>query len=117
MRTPDSETQVGAVARRVGANVKRLRVARGWSFEKLATEAGLSRSLIWKIEQGAPRAPVAQLQPIAVALGVTLDDLVGAPVAGPKASKRRKAKPLRPAPRRSAGRTVRHENSLADPKS
>ena len=76
MRTPDSETNVGAVAKRVGAHVKRLRKQRKWSHGRLATAAGLSRALIWKIEQGAPRVPIAQLQPIAAALGVTLDDLV-----------------------------------------
>lgn len=76
MRTPDSKTNVGAVARRIGANVKRLRKRRGWSHGKLAAEAGLTRALIWKIEQGAPRTPVAQLQPIATAFGVTLDELV-----------------------------------------
>jgi transcriptional regulator with XRE-family HTH domain len=75
MRTPDSESNVGAVAKRIGANIRRLRKGLGWSHGKLAAEAKLSRALIWKIEEGAPRTPVAQLQPIAAALGVTLDDL------------------------------------------
>lgn len=66
---------MGQVARRIGANVRRLRRGLGWSHGKLAEEAGLSRSLVWKIEQGAPRTPVAQLQPIATALGVSLDVL------------------------------------------
>lgn len=57
-----------------GTLIKRTRMERGWSREKLAVEAGCSYSSIRNIEAG--RAPNAKyLRAIATALDLSLDDI------------------------------------------
>jgi transcriptional regulator with XRE-family HTH domain len=55
--------------------VRRTRLERGWSREKLAAEAGVSLNTIRNIELG-PRLPTAEnLRAVATALGLTLDEI------------------------------------------
>lgn len=64
----------------VGEVIKRAREQRGWTQNKLARQAGVAQSLISRLEAGQRVRPSAQLlQPIAVALDLTLEDLLGTP--------------------------------------
>ena len=59
-------------------NVKRFRLAKGLSQEKLAQEAGVTYSTLTKIEAGYNSNPKVQsLIRIAQALDVTVSDLLG----------------------------------------
>ena len=49
---------------------------RGLSDAELARSAGLSESYLSQIETGQRKGPVEQLQKIALALGVLVDDLI-----------------------------------------
>ena len=55
----------------VGANVRRLRVERGLTQEKLAFEAGLDLTYVGGIERGRRNPTVVVLGRIAEALGTT----------------------------------------------
>lgn len=58
-----------------GAMIARLRRARGWTQQRLADEAGLSRQYIYQIESSRRDGSVRALESIADAIGVPLDDL------------------------------------------
>uniref|UniRef100_A0A6H2A5X4 Putative DNA binding, helix-turn-helix domain containing protein n=1 Tax=viral metagenome TaxID=1070528 RepID=A0A6H2A5X4_9ZZZZ len=55
--------------------IARLRRARGWTQQRLADEAGLSRQYIYQIESSRRDGSVRALESIADAIGVPLDDL------------------------------------------
>jgi len=58
--------------------IKQLRKKSGWSQQKLAEKAGLSYTVITKIEQGVAKRPSIQtMVKLADAFGIALDDLVG----------------------------------------
>lgn len=60
-------------------NVKRYRLEKGLSQEKLAQKAGITYSILTKIEGGYNTNPkVLNLVKLAKALGVTVSDLLGA---------------------------------------
>lgn len=72
---------------RIAANLGALRAQRGLSLEALAQASGVSRSALSLIERGQSSPTAVVLDKIAVGLGVTLSDLVGAPAgAGPAAA-------------------------------
>jgi HTH-type transcriptional regulator, competence development regulator len=81
-----------------GANpVEGLRRQRGWSRERLAAEADVSLSTIWRIEHGQhPR--VEHLIALADALGVSTDAVLGrrAPASDPDRSRPPAARHDRP---------------------
>jgi len=59
-------------------NLKRLRLKKGWSQERLAREAGISYITFVKIERGNIQNPKLEtLMKLAKALGVSIDKLVG----------------------------------------
>ena len=60
----------------IRARIRGLRLARGWSLDALATRCHMSASTLSRIETGHRRISIAQLVPIARALGSTLDELV-----------------------------------------
>jgi transcriptional regulator with XRE-family HTH domain len=64
------------VGRRLAANVKRLRLAKGWSQEELADRAGRHRTFISQIERATKSPTVASVDRIAQALGVTNGELL-----------------------------------------
>ena len=58
---------------RIGQRVKALRQAAGLSQQELADRAGLNRTHIGRIEDGAFGSQVETIQQIAEALGMTVD--------------------------------------------
>jgi transcriptional regulator with XRE-family HTH domain len=63
----------------LGANLKRLRTAKGWSQEDYAFEAGIHRTYISDIERGARNPTIEVLVKLAAPLGVEAADLIRAP--------------------------------------
>ncbi len=63
----------------LGANLKRLRTAKGWSQEDYAFEAGIHRTYISDIERGARNPTIEVLAKLAAPLGVEAADLIRAP--------------------------------------
>jgi len=68
-----------ALALAIGARVKRERRARGWTLDRLAAAAGVSRRLVVNVEQGTANPSVGTLLRISDALGVGLPALVAPP--------------------------------------
>lgn len=64
--------------------MRKLRDDAGLSQEALATEAGVSRSMVSQVECGSKRPSITTMERLAKALGVTLDRVVRA-VHGPGA--------------------------------
>jgi len=60
----------------VGANVRRLRNAKGWSQEQLAFECDLDRTYISGVERGVRNPTLSILERVAKALGVNIEALV-----------------------------------------
>ena len=64
------------LTRAVGENVKRLRKGKKLSMERLAAEAGVSRSMLGQIERGEANPSVAIVGKLAAALKVPADKLL-----------------------------------------
>jgi transcriptional regulator with XRE-family HTH domain len=66
------------IRRRLGANVRKLRLKRGWSQEEYAEEAGIHRTYVSDIERGVrnPTATVIEklARPLDVPAGRLLDE-------------------------------------------
>lgn len=60
---------------RIGSNVRRLRLERGYTQEQLAEKAALSLTVIQKVEAGQSGSRVDTLIRIAIVLNVSLDIL------------------------------------------
>ena len=60
-------------------NLKFLRVQSGMTLEQLATDSGLTRSYLSKLERGLSAPSIGSALKIAEALGTTLDRLYGQP--------------------------------------
>src|SRR4051795_9516131 len=69
----------------IGARVKQERQARGWTLDRLAETAAVSRRMVVSVEQGAVNPSVGTLLRLSDALGVGLPALVEPPE--PKAVK------------------------------
>lgn len=78
----ETSTSPSTIDTRIAANLGALRAQRGLSLEALAQASGVSRSALSLIERGQSSPTAVVLDKIAVGLGVTLSDLVGAS-AGP----------------------------------
>ncbi len=63
----------------LGANLKRLRTAKGWSQEDYAFEAGIHRTYVSDIERGARNPTIEILVKLAKPLGVEAADLIREP--------------------------------------
>jgi transcriptional regulator with XRE-family HTH domain len=59
----------------IGWNLRKLRVAKGLSQEKLALEAGIDRSYVGRIERGLENVTVAALEALANVLEVKVAEL------------------------------------------
>ncbi len=67
------------VRKRVGINLKRLRLERGLSQEELAFESGLHRTYISGVERGVRNPTILVLEEIAAALKVPAAELLEEP--------------------------------------
>jgi transcriptional regulator with XRE-family HTH domain len=66
----------------VGPRLKQLRIRRDVTLTALAAETGISISTLSRLEAGLRRPTLEQLLPLARAHGVTIDELVDAPLTG-----------------------------------
>jgi transcriptional regulator with XRE-family HTH domain len=66
----------------VGPRLKQLRLRRDLTLTDLAEETGISASTLSRLEAGLRRPTLEQLLPLARAHGVTIDELVDAPLTG-----------------------------------
>jgi transcriptional regulator with XRE-family HTH domain len=64
------------LARVIAARVRQLREARGWSQEQLASETGLSKDGVSRIERGDRTPRLETLERVAIAVGYPLARLV-----------------------------------------
>ena len=64
------------IKRWVGAKVRELREAKGWSQEELGFESGLHRNYVGRIERGEQNVAVVNLAKLAKALGVRPSELL-----------------------------------------
>lgn len=71
-----------ALAAGIGSRVRQQRQERGWTLDRLATAAGVSRRMVVNIEQGTVNPSVGTLLRIGDALGVRLPALVDVPERG-----------------------------------
>lgn len=69
----------GSLATAIGARVKHERQSRGWTLDRLAEVAGVSRRMLVNVEKGAANPSVGTLLRISDALGVGLPALVEPP--------------------------------------
>jgi len=60
----------------IGWNLRRLRVAKGLSQERLALEARIDRSYVGRIERGSENVTITTLEAVAVALEVEVRTLL-----------------------------------------
>ena len=64
------------VRHRLAQNLRRLRLAKGWSQEAFADEAGIHRTYVSDIERGARNPTITVVAKLAAPLGVALGDLL-----------------------------------------
>lgn len=62
----------------VGAQIRALRMRKGWSLEKLGRRVGITRKGMSRIELGGPTT-MSRLDAIARELGVSVSDLLPSP--------------------------------------
>lgn len=66
------------MAKSFGDRIRTLRKEHGLTLDKLAEQAGLSKSYLWELEnKGPPRPSAEKLAGIAKALQTTVDFLIG----------------------------------------
>ncbi|WP_293760639.1 XRE family transcriptional regulator [uncultured Aquitalea sp.] len=73
-----------SVIQHVSTNIRQARVAKGWSQEKLAELAGVSRRMLVNIEAGENNASIATVDKLAGALGLTFAEAVRPPMPVPE---------------------------------
>jgi len=66
----------------IGWNLRRLRVERGLSQERLALAAGIDRAYVGRVERGSENVTIATLEAMAGALSVPVAILLTEPEAG-----------------------------------
>lgn len=66
----------------IGARVRQQRSARGWTLDRLAEQAQVSRRQLVNIEQGTANPSISTLLRVSAALGIGLPDLVQEPDSG-----------------------------------
>jgi transcriptional regulator with XRE-family HTH domain len=92
----DDDDDLDALATRIGTAVRELRDARRWSLGELGRAAGLSKTILAKIERGDGNPSVETLWRVSRALGVPLGSLLSPPARRPRvrAIRARSGEPL-----------------------
>jgi transcriptional regulator with XRE-family HTH domain len=85
----------------IGWNLRKLRVPKGWSQERLALESNIDRTYIGKVERGTENVTISTLEVIARALDVPVATLLIEPDAG-----------ATPPPPMRAGRKWKNQNPV-----
>ena len=85
------------IRKRVGWNLRRLRVARGLAQEALAVDAEIDRTYVSRLERGLENPTIVVLDRLAVALDVRIADFFRQPKVG-----ERPPQPLKKGRRRRA---------------
>lgn len=80
-RAPSASDPAEAINRHLGARVRHLRTACGWSLEALAAASGVSRSMLSQIEREQANPTLAVTMRIAQAFAMPLGDLLEMPSA------------------------------------
>ena len=65
------------INKQVGLNIKKYREKEGWTQEQLGFEANLHRAYIGQIERGEKNIGLQNLEKIAKALNVKINNLIG----------------------------------------
>ena len=65
------------VQKEIGATIRRLRKAKGWSQDVFADRSGLNRAHVGEIERGESNVTIQTLKIVADTLGVHIRDLIG----------------------------------------
>src|SRR3954468_17694952 len=78
------EDDLDALAARIGAAVRELRLAQRWSLGELARASGLSKTILARIERGDGNPSVETLWRVSRALGVPLGALLSPPQRNPR---------------------------------
>ena len=73
------DEDTAGLASAIGLRVRQERQARGWTLDRLAETAGVSRRMVINVEQGAANPSVGTLLRISDALGIGLPALVESP--------------------------------------
>ncbi len=68
--------KLAEINKRVGINIRKYRNKKGWNQEQLAFEADLHRAYIGHIERGEKNIGLVNLEKIAKALNIGLNDLL-----------------------------------------
>jgi transcriptional regulator with XRE-family HTH domain len=76
------QSSIPDVLAEVGPRLRRLRVRRGVTLTALATQTGISKSTLSRLETGQRKPSLELLLPLAAAHHLPLDELVGAPRVG-----------------------------------
>lgn len=71
------------LCRVAAANIRRARLAHGWSQEALTHEAGLHRSFIGHVERGETNLSIDNLERLADALKIPASELLAAEAVAP----------------------------------
>ncbi len=74
--------EIPDVLAEVGPRLRRLRRRRGLTLTALATQAGISKSTLSRLENGERKPSLELLLPLSQAFHLPLDELVGAPRVG-----------------------------------
>jgi len=77
-----SSAPIPSVLAGVGPRLRRVRSKRGITLTELAATTGISKSTLSRLESGQRKASLELLLPIAQAVQIPLEDLVGAPEVG-----------------------------------
>ena len=70
-----SEHEEDRFLKKLGLRVRQLRLAHGWSQEKLAQQCGLHRTYIGGVERGERNISAVNLLKIATAFGIPISEL------------------------------------------
>ena len=64
------------IRQRLGLNLRRERVVRGWSQEEFADRAGIHRTYVSDLERGSRNPTIVIVERLALALEISASDLL-----------------------------------------